>query len=170
MVRKRLNSVLTSVTLTFELWPCPFVWTSLLSLVITPENFMMIRWGEHSERGVTGGRTDGRTDRRTEPFIELLGRSYKCIEFRMDNSFYSKDGQRINDLSQLQRIAGLNEREQTLSQSLNKEIIVCFDRFRASRNAIEVLPQNSPYYFCCKCGIIFRNTCPFSWRVYDVVP
>ena len=78
-VRKRWSWVVTSVTLTFDLWPWPFAWTSLLSLVITPENFMMIRWWEHSQKGVTGGRTegrtDGRTDGRTEPFIELLGRS-----------------------------------------------------------------------------------------------
>ena len=78
MVRKRLNWVLTSVTLIFDLWHWPFAWTSLLSLVITPENFMTMRWWEHSEKGVTDRRTDGQTDRqadrRTEPFIELLGR------------------------------------------------------------------------------------------------
>ena len=44
-VRKRLSLVLTPVTLTFDLWPWPFAWTLLRSLVITPENFMMIRWG-----------------------------------------------------------------------------------------------------------------------------
>ena len=65
-VRKRLSWVVTSVTLTFDLWPWPFAWTLLLSLVITPENFMMIRWGEHSQKGVTDGRTDGQTDRRTD--------------------------------------------------------------------------------------------------------
>ena len=54
-----------------DLWPWPFAWTSLLSLVMTPENFMMIQWWEHSQKGVT----DGQTDRRTGPFIELLGRS-----------------------------------------------------------------------------------------------
>ena len=41
-VRKLLSWVVTSVTLTFDLWPWPFAWTSLLSLVITPENFMMM--------------------------------------------------------------------------------------------------------------------------------
>ena len=69
-VRKRLSWVLTSVTLTFDLWPWPFAWTSLLTMVITPENFMMIRWWEHGEKGVTDrqtrGRTDGRTDRQTD--------------------------------------------------------------------------------------------------------
>ena len=59
-VRKRLSWVLTSVT--FDLWPWPFAWTSFLSLVITPENFMMIRWWEHSQKGVTDRQTDGQTD------------------------------------------------------------------------------------------------------------
>ena len=68
-VRKRLSWVVTSVTLTFDLWPWPFAWTLLWSLVITPENFMMIWWWEHSQKGVTDGRTDGRTDRRTENTI-----------------------------------------------------------------------------------------------------
>ena len=65
-VRERLSWVVTSVTLTFDLWPWPFAWTLLLSLVITPENFMMIRWWEHGEKGVTDGRTDRRTDRQTD--------------------------------------------------------------------------------------------------------
>ena len=65
-VRKRLSWVLTSVTLIFDLWSWPFAWTSLLSLVITPENFVMIRWWEHSKKGVTDGRTDGRTDGQTD--------------------------------------------------------------------------------------------------------
>ena len=74
-VRKRLSWVLTFVTLTFDLWPWPFAWTLLWSLVITPENFVMIRWWEHSEKGGTDGQTDGETDRRTITFVELLGRS-----------------------------------------------------------------------------------------------
>ena len=49
-VRKRPSWVLTSA------------WTSLLTMVITPENFMMIQWWEHGEKGVTDRRTDGRTD------------------------------------------------------------------------------------------------------------
>ena len=65
-VQKRLSWVLTSVTLTFDLWPWPFAWTSLLTMVITPENFMMIQWWEHGEKGVTDGQTDRQTDRRTD--------------------------------------------------------------------------------------------------------
>ena len=62
---RKLSWVLTSVTLTFDLWPWPFAWTSLLTMVIIPENFMMIRWWEHGEKDVT----DRRTDRRTENTI-----------------------------------------------------------------------------------------------------
>ena len=76
-VRKWLSWVVTSVTLTFDLWPWPFAWTLPWCVVITTENFMMIRWWEHSQKGVTDGqtdrrtdgRTDGRTDRRTENTI-----------------------------------------------------------------------------------------------------
>ena len=82
-VRKQLSWVLTSVTLTFDLWPWPFAWTSLLSLVITPENFMMIWWWEHGEKGVTDRRTDGRTDRRTDG----LNQSYSCL-VAAKNIFY----------------------------------------------------------------------------------
>ena len=78
-VRKHSIWVVTSVTLTFDLWPWPFAWTSLLSLVITPEHFVMIQWWEHSQKGVTDRQTDRQTDRGTDgpkiPFIVLLGRS-----------------------------------------------------------------------------------------------
>ena len=50
--------VLTSVTLTFDFWP--FAWTSLLSMVISPENFMMIQWQKHCEKGVTDRQTNWR--------------------------------------------------------------------------------------------------------------
>ena len=83
-VRKRLSWVLTSVTLTFDLWPWPFAWTSLLSLVITPENFMMIRWWEHGEKGVTDGRTDRQTDRQTDG----LNQSYSCLVAAKNFSMY----------------------------------------------------------------------------------
>ena len=65
-VRKRLSGVMISVTLTFDLWPWPVAWTSHLSLVITSDNFRMIRWWEHSAKCVTDGQTDGRTDGRTD--------------------------------------------------------------------------------------------------------
>ena len=61
-VRKRFSGVVTSLTLTFVLWPWPFAWTLHWPLVITPENFMMIRWWEHSQKGVTDRQTDGQTE------------------------------------------------------------------------------------------------------------
>ena len=78
-VRKRLSSVMTFVTLTFDLWPWPFAWTSLLSLVITPENFVAIRWQEHSEKGVTDRQTDGQTDRQKEVFLRAAWSQLKTI-------------------------------------------------------------------------------------------
>ena len=49
--------------------------SSLLSLVITTANFMMIRLWQHSVKVVTCRQTDGRTEGRPQTFIELLGRS-----------------------------------------------------------------------------------------------
>ena len=66
MIRKQLSCVLTSVTLTFDFWPWPFIKTSLLSLVITPENFIMILWWDHREKGLTDRHTDGRAGGRTK--------------------------------------------------------------------------------------------------------
>ena len=71
-VRKPLRWVVTSVTLTFHLWPWPFAWTSLLSLVITPENFMMIRWLEHSQKGVTDRQTDWTIHRAAWSQLKIL--------------------------------------------------------------------------------------------------
>ena len=70
-VWKRLKRILTSASLTFDLWSWPFAWTSLLSMVTTVENFMIIWWRDYSENGLTDGRSDGRT----EPFMQLLGPS-----------------------------------------------------------------------------------------------
>ena len=72
-VRKRLSWVVTSVTLTFDLWPWPFAWTLLWSLVITPENFMMIRWWEHSQKGVTDGQTENTICRAAWSQLKTIG-------------------------------------------------------------------------------------------------
>ena len=80
-VQKRLSWVVTSVTLTFDLcpWPfAPFAWTLPWPLVISPENIMMIRWWEHSQKRCdrrtdrrTGRQTDGRTDKQTQQYHSL---------------------------------------------------------------------------------------------------
>ena len=61
--RERLSWALTSVTLTFDLWPWPFARISPLSLVITPKNVVMIRWWEHSEKA---SQTASQPDRQTD--------------------------------------------------------------------------------------------------------
>ena len=68
----RAQFVLTSVTLTSDiwLWPLPFAWTSLLSIVITPENFMMTE--TYTDRNIvikvrwTEWQMDEQTDRWTD--------------------------------------------------------------------------------------------------------
>ena len=37
------------LTFGFGFWPWPVAWTSSLSIGISPENFMMIRWEKHSQ-------------------------------------------------------------------------------------------------------------------------
>ena len=90
-VRKRLSWVVTYVTLTFDLYPWPFAWTLLWSLVITPENFMMIRWWEHSQRGVTDGRTDGRTENTIcrAAWSQLKTHSYLTWMMNLNSPIYS---------------------------------------------------------------------------------
>ena len=56
----RAKFVLTSVTFNFDL--DLFAWTLRLSMVITPENFMMIRSQEHCQKCVTNGQTEEQTD------------------------------------------------------------------------------------------------------------
>ena len=61
-IKLGLNWGFTSVTLTIDLWCWPFAWTSLLPMVITHGNFMLIRWNIVKKKGVTDGRTNKRTD------------------------------------------------------------------------------------------------------------
>ena len=76
---KTAKWVMTSVTLTFDLWPWPFAWTSCLSMVITPENFRMMRWEEHCQKGVTDGQRDRQTDGQTE--ISLLRAAWSQLKY-----------------------------------------------------------------------------------------
>ena len=84
-VRKRLSWVLTSVTLTFDLWPWSVAWTLLWSLVITLENCMMIQWLEHSKKGVTDGQTENTICRAAWSQLKTIGHLcyFKlCASFR----------------------------------------------------------------------------------------
>ena len=45
-----------------ELWPLTLTFCMDITFVKLPEKFMMIRWQEHCEEGVTDGRTGRRTD------------------------------------------------------------------------------------------------------------
>ena len=56
-VRKRLNWVMTSVTLTFDLFCMDIIF------VIGNKNFVAIRWQKHGEKGVTDRQTDRQTER-----------------------------------------------------------------------------------------------------------
>ena len=56
-----------------DLWPWPFAWTLLWSLVITPENVMMIRWWEHSKKGVTDGQTENTIYRAAWSQLKTIG-------------------------------------------------------------------------------------------------
>ena len=53
---------LTSVTLTFDLWPWPFAWTSLLSMLITPRKLHDDTMSETSWKRCHR-QTDGQTER-----------------------------------------------------------------------------------------------------------
>ena len=80
-VWKLLIWLLTSVTLTFDLWPCPLAWASLLSMVIISwlyddRNIVKKVWQIDRQRyRQTERQADGRTDGQIEVFLELLGHS-----------------------------------------------------------------------------------------------
>ena len=94
-VREWLRGVLTSVTLTFDIWPWPFAWTSLLSMIITPDNLMMILWQEHCQKGVTDRRMDGRTEGWTTihraAWLQLKWRSYVRLSMKVTWKPYGFD-------------------------------------------------------------------------------
>ena len=62
-VRKWLSWVVTSVTFTFDLWPWPFAWTLLWSLVIS---LKIVWWYNDGNIVKKVWQTDGQTDRQTD--------------------------------------------------------------------------------------------------------
>ena len=161
-VRKRLSWVLTSVTLTFDLWPWPFAWTSLLTMVITPENFMMIRWWEHGEKGVTDRPTDGQTDGQTENTICRAAWSqlkthntlHSCHNFPA-GSRQAARGAHICETSLLSQI-----RCDGASYS-HLEPVGFWSRFVDFRIFGAILPNETGQIWC------FRS---LSWEVWKVCP
>ena len=93
-VQKRLSWAVTSVTLTFDLWPWPFAWTLLWSLVIAPENFMMIRWWNIVKKV---RQTDGRTDGQTENTICRAAWSQLKMQQQLCKHFGSVFNFEVND-------------------------------------------------------------------------
>ena len=63
-VRKRPNCGKICFDLCdIDLWSLTLAFRMAITLVITPENFVMIQRQEQCEKGMTGGRTDELTDR-----------------------------------------------------------------------------------------------------------
>ena len=69
------------MTLTFDLWPWPFAWPLPLSLFITPEIYMMMRWWKHSQKCAR------QTDRWTENTIHKAALS-QLKYYRSRNNFF----------------------------------------------------------------------------------
>ena len=75
------STIFSRVTLKFDLWPWPFAWTSLLSLVITLQNFVAIQCQEHSEKGVTDGQTERGVLRAAWSQLKI----HSCVETRLND-------------------------------------------------------------------------------------
>ena len=86
-VRKRLSWVLTSVTLTFGLWPWPFAWASRWSLVISPESFMMIRWWEYIVKTVTDRRTENTIHRAALSQLKHMKKMVDILQTKILKAF-----------------------------------------------------------------------------------
>ena len=95
-----------------DLWPWPFAWTLPWSLVITPEHFMMIQWWEHSQKGVTDGRTDGQTDRKYH--------SWSCLVAAKNQKKKKRKKKKMNVKSWFNWIFGFTRSEEICkAKSLN---------------------------------------------------
>ena len=56
------NSTIFFYLCDLDLWPLTLTFCMDVTFVMTSENFVMIWWWEHSQKGVTDGQTDGQTD------------------------------------------------------------------------------------------------------------
>ena len=80
-VRKRRNWGKICLFCDLGLWPLIlfFAWTSLVRVVITPENFKMIRWQEYRKKGVAVGRKNGQRYRGVVRVAWAQLKIYICI-------------------------------------------------------------------------------------------
>ena len=92
-VQKWLNGVMTSVTLTFDLWPCHFAWTSRLSIVITQDDTMSGTLSKRCHR-----RTDRRTDRQTEISVLRAAWSQLKITWYILNFIEALAGSQVHEV------------------------------------------------------------------------
>ena len=74
-----------------DLWPRHFAWTLPWSVVITPENFVMIRWWEHSQKGVTDRQTDGQTENTILRAAWSQLKTIKIINEKSEGPIYLKN-------------------------------------------------------------------------------
>ena len=92
MVRKRLNWVKICFDLRdLDLWPLTFCMDMTLSMVITTENFRMVRWQEHCQKSVTGGRTDGQTEGKS---CLVAAKNLTCHADKRTNTTQSISGEK----------------------------------------------------------------------------
>ena len=98
-VRKRLSWVLTSATLTFYLWPWPFAWTLLWSLVITPKKNTW--WCVDGNILKNVWQTDRQTGKQTENTIHRAAWSQLKQISRVATSLHSTESVACDYLSLL---------------------------------------------------------------------
>ena len=75
-----------------DLWPLTLTFCmDIVSLNgnITSENFRMIRWQEHCQKGVTDGQTDRQTDRQTE--ISVLRNAWSQLKKVWGSGYWKSD-------------------------------------------------------------------------------
>ena len=95
---------LETAKLGFNLRPWPFAWKSLLSMVITPESLMTIRWWEHNEKGVTERRVDRRMDWQTDWTIHKA--AWSQLKMKLGHLIENKCGYQVYITSSLSPFHG----------------------------------------------------------------
>ena len=80
---------ITIITNKSEVWDKTYMNATMSQIVwsfYSPENFVVIRWQDHSERGVTDRQTDWQTDRQTERGVPRAAWSHLKLYRGVNNS------------------------------------------------------------------------------------